>query len=117
VVRLVWTQFFKRSPVNLRKILAVKPGYNPQALGLFLQAYATLYRQFGREADLEAMLFLVRQIKESRIDGYAGACWGYNFPWQARWRYRQRPLCNKTLTAPVKKTDCLLFLTPRATPR
>ena len=88
LLRLLWTQFFKRSPVNLRKILSVKPGYNPQALGLFLQAYATLYRQFGRPADREAMLFLIRQIKETRIDGYAGACWGYNFAWQARAFYQ-----------------------------
>ncbi len=88
LMRLLWTQFFKRSPINLRKVLAIKPGYNPQALGLFLHAYATLYRQFGRPADREAMLYLVQQIKTSRIDGYAGACWGYNFPWQARAFYQ-----------------------------
>lgn len=87
-IRLVWVQLFKRSPINLRKITLVKPGYNPQALGLFLSAYCKLYRAHERKKDLEAIEFLLKKIEETRIDNYSGACWGYNFSWQARAFYQ-----------------------------
>ncbi len=87
-VRLAWVQFFKRSPVNLRKLALIKPGHNPQALGLFLSSYALLYKKFKREEDLNAINFLIQQIKQTRITGYHGACWGYNFAWQARAFYQ-----------------------------
>ncbi len=89
-IRLAWVQFFKKSPVNLRRLALVKPGYNPQALGLFLSAYSLLYKKFGRQGDLQAVKFLIEKIKATKISGYAGACWGYNFNWQARAFYQPR---------------------------
>jgi len=37
--KLIWIQFFKRSPVNFRKFTLVKKDFNPKAMGLFLASY------------------------------------------------------------------------------
>ena len=42
--RLVWTQFFKRFPINFRKLAGINKDYNPKALGLFLSGYCNLYK-------------------------------------------------------------------------
>ena len=39
VARLALTQFLKRSPVNFRPLLGIRPHQNPKALGLFLSFY------------------------------------------------------------------------------
>lgn len=83
-IRLAWLQFFKRSPINLRKICGVKKDYNPKGLGLFLSAYCNLYLTDPQKEYLEKIDFLIEKIKERITDGYSGACWGYNFDWQAR---------------------------------
>lgn len=76
-LRLVWIQFFKRSPVNFRKIARVPKGYNPKGLALFASGLITL----GRIDEGEALLSKLEQISCS---GYSGNSWGYNFDWQAR---------------------------------
>jgi hypothetical protein len=90
--RLAWIQFFKRNPVNLRKLLLVPKGHNPKALGLFLTGYCNLYElakqgndQFGRPEEIrEKIQYLADILLELKTQGYSGACWGYNFDWQAR---------------------------------
>ena len=90
--RLAWIQLFKRNPVNLRKLLLVPKGHNPKALGLFLTGYCNLYElvkegneHFGSE---ENIIGKIRHLADLLIDlqteRYSGACWGYNFDWQAR---------------------------------
>jgi len=81
--RLAWIQFFKRSPINFRKIMLVEKGYNPKGLGLFLTAYCNLYRIDRKESDLEKIHFLANKIIELKTPGYSGACWGYDFDWQS----------------------------------
>ncbi|MGE5109199.1 MAG: hypothetical protein ACM3H8_16795, partial [Sphingobacteriales bacterium] len=41
--RLIWIQFFKKSPLNLRLITNVPKEYNAKGLGLFLTGYCNLY--------------------------------------------------------------------------
>ena len=58
--RLVWIQFFKRSPLNLRKLVGIKKDYNPKALGLFLASYCTFYQHDKNPKHLEKIkLFIV----------------------------------------------------------
>src|SRR5262245_25654935 len=38
-----WIQIFKRSPVNLRRALGIRPDYNPKGMGLFLASYGRKY--------------------------------------------------------------------------
>lgn len=69
--------------------------YNAKGIGLFLQGYCNLYkaacldtvveREFGGRNKL---LYQIKELANLLISlqskGYAGACWGYNFDWQAR---------------------------------
>jgi hypothetical protein len=90
--RLAWIQLFKRNPVNLRKLFLVPKEYNPKALGLFLTGYSNLYKiaQTGNstfvteDEILDTINFLADQLINLQSEGYSGACWGYNFDWQAR---------------------------------
>lgn len=82
--RLGWIQLFKRSPFNLRFILGVKKDYNPKALGLFLSSYCNLYQKDPSEQHLKKIYFFTEKIIEKISLGYSGACWGYNFDWEAR---------------------------------
>jgi len=84
IARLVWIQTFKRSPINLRSALGVKKGYNAKALGLFLASYCNLYEIDKKEEYLEKIHLLADQILTLINKEYSGACWGYNFDWQAR---------------------------------
>ena len=84
IVRLAWIQFFKRSPLNLRGLLQIRKAYNPKGLGLFLTGYCNLYQQDPKEEYKDKISFLVNKILELKSSGYSGACWGYNFDWQAR---------------------------------
>ncbi len=84
IARLVWIQFFKRSPINMRKIAGIKPDYNPKALGLFLSAYCNLYQHEQTEDNINKINYFIRKINSSITKGYAGACWGYNFDWQSK---------------------------------
>ena len=93
--RLMVIQGFKRSPFNLRRLAMVPKDYNAKGIGLFLQGYCNLYRAMVANPELASHLGTIGQI-EARINelaellitlqskGYSGACWGYNFDWQAR---------------------------------
>jgi hypothetical protein len=81
-------QFFKRSPVNFRKLFGIKPKENPQALAVFLKAYCLLYRKEGKKEDLESIEYLSERIIANIKPGWAGACWSYPFAWQARAFYQ-----------------------------
>jgi len=93
VARLIWIQTFKRNPVNLRQIFLVSKDYNAKGIGLFLTGYCNLYyyqqqtgsNKFGEAAELlERINYLADLLIKLKIKGYSGACWGYNFDWQAR---------------------------------
>jgi rhamnogalacturonyl hydrolase YesR len=84
LARLVWIQFFKRSPLNLRRLVGIKHDYNPKAIGLFLTAYCELYQHDKNPDYLKKIDFFISKIKETQTQGYAGACWGYNFDWESR---------------------------------
>ncbi|HPC96828.1 MAG TPA: hypothetical protein PLU87_17920 [Sedimentisphaerales bacterium] len=89
-LRIAFTQFLRRCPLNLRPVLLVRPGHNPKGLGLFLEGYARLYRTHREQAVLDRMKRLICLLGETMSAGYSGPCWGYNFPWQSRVVYRPR---------------------------
>ena len=82
--RLAWIQLFKRSPLNLRLITGVKKDYNPKALGLFLSGYCNLYKQVQDQKYLDMLEFFSAKLFSLTNKEWSGACWGYNFSWQAR---------------------------------
>lgn len=100
ILRLCVIQGFKRCPVNLRKLALVPKEHNAKGIGLFLQGYVNLYKivksqkskvkGLGTEVEiLQKIQYLADLLLEMRSDlkfpgEYHGACWGYNFDWQAR---------------------------------
>lgn len=84
LLRLVWTQFFKRSPLNLRPVVGVDKEYNPKALGLFLSSYCLLYKNDPQPKYLDKINFFSSTLLELQNTNWSGSCWGYNFDWQAR---------------------------------
>jgi hypothetical protein len=84
LARLAWTQLFKRSPVNLRRLARVPAGRNPKGTALFaLAALASFRKERSLEAAREARR-LLDDLLSVRLEGWSGAAWGYNFDWQGR---------------------------------
>jgi len=92
LARLAWIQGFKRSPINFRKLLLVPKEHNAKGIGLFLSGYCNLYRiaqngnlSFGTKEEIFKQIDKLSKLLISmQSKGYSGACWGYNFDWQAR---------------------------------
>ncbi|NAS31633.1 delta-aminolevulinic acid dehydratase [Flavobacteriaceae bacterium R38] len=85
LARLIWIQAFKRNPINFRNVTIVEKDYNPKGLGLFLTGYCNMYLSDPSKKEyLDKINFLASKILELKSEGYSGACWGYNFDWQAR---------------------------------
>lgn len=94
--RLIVIQGFKRLPINLRRVALVPKEYNAKGIGLFLSGYCYLYQAVKKckiLCDLvgseEFLLNKIKYLADLLISlqskgGYNGACWGYNFDWQAR---------------------------------
>lgn len=104
--RLAWIQFFKRSPLNLRTIFGIKKEFNPKGLGLFLTGYCNLYKIEKKEEYLVKINQLANHLIDLKTKGYSGACWGYNFDWQARAFFQ--PKFTPTVVATTFITDSLL---------
>ncbi|MBQ7948107.1 MAG: glycoside hydrolase family 88 protein [Bacteroidaceae bacterium] len=93
--RLIVIQGFKRCPFNLRPLAMVPKEHNAKGIGLFLGGYCNLYNAVKKNPALASVCGSLQEI-EAKIDelatlllsmqskGYNGACWGYNFDWQAR---------------------------------
>ncbi|RYM33613.1 delta-aminolevulinic acid dehydratase [Brumimicrobium glaciale] len=92
LARLAWIQGFKRSPINFRKLLMVPKQHNAKGIGLFLNGYCNLYilaekgdTSFGTKEEILMHIHeLAELLLEMQNKDYSGACWGYNFDWQAR---------------------------------
>ena len=94
--RLIMIQGFKRNPINLRKLALIPKDYNAKGIGLFLSGYCNLYYvikyhpefaiRIGGQSDIVRKVDYLSELLislQSKGD-YSGACWGYNFDWQAR---------------------------------
>jgi hypothetical protein len=77
-------QFLRRSPINLRRLLKVRKGYNPKAMGLFLKNYADKFFSTHNVIHLRRVQFFSEWLLEHSTPGFAGPCWGYNFDWPNR---------------------------------
>src|ERR1044072_1126594 len=73
LLRLVWTQLFKRSPVNLRILARVPLDKNAKGTALFaLAALAAFRRAPTKEKELEARA-LLDELLAARLNGWRGA--------------------------------------------
>lgn len=86
LIRFGAQQVVKRLPFNIRPLLFVPKGYNPVTLGLCIQGYAHLYEAEPKNSmhHLDRIKFLTAELKKMIPEGFSGACWGYDFDWEAR---------------------------------
>jgi hypothetical protein len=86
LVRFGTQQLVKRLPFSIRSLLFVPKGYNPVTLGLSIQAYTYLINSQPSNKDkyLKKINFLISELETLVPDGFSGACWGYDFDWEAR---------------------------------
>ncbi|MGI9107706.1 MAG: hypothetical protein ACR2G4_15830 [Pyrinomonadaceae bacterium] len=82
--RLVWTQAFKRSPVDVRSLVGVPAGRNAKGTALFALAALSRFRATGTKETGGEARALLDELLAARLNGWSGACWGYNFDWQGR---------------------------------
>lgn len=83
IPRLVLTQSLKRSPLDIRWLLAVPKTQNPKALSLFLTASLKLSR-IGFNNCRPLVRIMIDRLAALRSRGISYWCWGYSFPWQTR---------------------------------
>ncbi|MBK9401136.1 MAG: hypothetical protein IPN36_09835 [Bacteroidetes bacterium] len=96
-LRFLAQQFIKRSPINLRPLLGIKRRLNPVSLGLGIQAYSCLYQKNKNSDYRKKVEEMIDQLVKLIPTNYTGACWGYDFPWEAR--YASIPAYQPTVVA------------------
>lgn len=96
--RQAWTQFFKNSPFNLRKVFLIDKGYNPKGLVLFVLSLLKIYKKSNDDEYKTQAKKLLALLERLSLNGYPGYCWGYNFPWQSRAFYAPKDTPNAICT-------------------
>ena len=114
IIRFLTQQLVKRLPFNIRFLLFVPKGHNPVTLGLCIQAYSYLYIYNGKNNKkyLKKIKFLIKELLKQVSVGFSGACWGYDFDWEAR--YAKIPAYQPTVVATGIITNAL-FIAYRTT--
>jgi hypothetical protein len=82
--RLIWTQLVKRSPADFRVLARVPAERNAKGIALFALSQIANYRRVKTEECAVQAQSLLLELLSMKLDGYSGACWGYNFDWQSR---------------------------------
>src|SRR5688572_20104243 len=82
--RFIWTQLLKRSPSDFRTLARVPTERNAKGIALFALAQIANYRRIKTGDSEKLMNSFLSGLLSMKLDGYSGACWGYNFDWQSR---------------------------------
>lgn len=90
LARLAWTQLFKRSPVNLRRLALVPAERNSKGTALFALAALSRFRARGGADDESDARLHLAALLDARIESRSARAWGYNFDWQGRAFYAPR---------------------------
>lgn len=81
---ILWVQLLRNFPANPRPLLGIEKASNPKGQGLLLAAYLRLYRQEPTVETLAIVDHLSSWLEKHVVEGYSGACWGFNFDWPNR---------------------------------
>src|SRR5438045_37869 len=82
--RLLWTQLVKRSPADPRALARVPAERNAKGIALFALAQIADYRRLKTAESKQQADDFLSGLLSMKLDGFSGACWGYNFDWQSR---------------------------------
>ena len=83
--RLIWTQVVMRAPINIRRVLFVRKGVNPESSALFARSNLDMYflnkdELFAKRAK-KCLDWLLAHNSSGNV--YHGLSWGYHHPWQS----------------------------------
>ncbi len=99
-LRIAAIQSLKRSPVNVRRLLAVPKQRHTKALALFASAFARMAEgQDDRAWYVARARSLAEELLRRSIDVGSGAGWGYDFDVETRWGSYRRGRPNAVATA------------------
>jgi rhamnogalacturonyl hydrolase YesR len=87
LLKQLWLHVVRRTPINLRPLLRVKPNTASKAMGFFAQGYLKLYQTHGQQADLQKMKFCLQWLMDHPSPGFKGYGWGNHFGGQTRGGY------------------------------
>lgn len=85
-------------------MVGIQKEYNAKALRLFYRDTAICIKPI-LDAYLQKIKFFAEKIHEQISPGYSGACWGYNFDWEARAFFSPRT-CPRWLLLLLSLMDC-----------
>jgi len=105
VVRVAWLQMHKRSPLNLRPLVAVPKTRNPKGIALFVLGLLERYRLSGNAEELAEAFNLGNWLLTQSVDRstWSHHAWGYHFDWAARAFYVPRGKPNAITTCYVAR--------------
>lgn len=92
------TQVVKRSPLDLRPVLRVRPGLSPTTLGLLISAYAR-NGFVGKDEARDKLRRSIAQLEGLRCTTFVEPCWGYHFDVQTRVFFYPNTVPNTIATA------------------
>jgi polysaccharide biosynthesis protein VpsJ len=103
--RVAWLQLHKRSPLNLRSLLAVPKLRNPKGIALMVLGLLERYRCLRHEADLHIAIELGEWLLSQSVDRetWGHRAWGYHFDWAARAFYVPKGKPNAITTCYVAR--------------
>src|SRR5215217_3851845 len=82
--RFIFTQAIKSSPADLRALMRVPAERNAKGIALFTLAQIANHRRLKSEQSEASVRDFLTGLLAMKVEGYSGACWGYNFDWQSR---------------------------------
>ena len=106
-IRVGAEQALKRFPYNIRPLLGIAKGYNPVTLAFVLEGsvYRAATDPEGADVHRARARECVEELARLQTRGYSGACWGYDFDWEAR--YGRLPRGTPTIVATGLVTNAL----------
>jgi hypothetical protein len=85
--RQVLVQIVRRSPVNLRPLLGIRPTTGTKGIGFLAQGYLRWSEYAADPALRDKAISFYRWLGEHTSAGYSGPCWGNHFDYQTRLYY------------------------------
>lgn len=83
-LQFIFTQLSKRSPINFRPLLKIPINYNTKGMGLFLNAYSTLYKLNHDDNIKKQAEYLFNWINSNTTKSSSELTWGFDYPYANR---------------------------------
>ena len=83
-LQTVLQQGVRRFPINLRPLLGIARSHSSKGMGFLARGFIRLHRATGEHTWREKAEYTLEYLKQNRLQGYQGACWGNHFDYQSR---------------------------------